>query len=176
MPVPPARCHLRGPRPAAPHLRRAPGPLPLPPPCARVGSVPPEPCVGGGAGVRALPSGSPWLCSRRERQEQLMGYRKRGPKPKPLVVQVTRGCPAPHPRALAVPGELLAASFIMLRSLRAARAPPTPRGPPALSSAPLPSPLGRAAEPLCPCPPGISRLLAGSAAAVPLGPRSQTAD
>lgn len=28
------------------------------------------------------------LCSRRERQEQLMGYRKRGPKPKPLVVQV----------------------------------------------------------------------------------------
>lgn len=24
----------------------------------------------------------------RERQEQLMGYRKRGPKPKPLVVQV----------------------------------------------------------------------------------------
>lgn len=28
------------------------------------------------------------LCSHRERQEQLMGYRKRGPKPKPLVVQV----------------------------------------------------------------------------------------
>lgn len=28
------------------------------------------------------------LPSPRERQEQLMGYRKRGPKPKPLVVQV----------------------------------------------------------------------------------------
>lgn len=27
-------------------------------------------------------------CLPRERQEQLMGYRKRGPKPKPLVVQV----------------------------------------------------------------------------------------
>ncbi|NWX98582.1 CBX4 ligase, partial [Nothoprocta ornata] len=27
-------------------------------------------------------------CFRRERQEQLMGYRKRGPKPKPLVVQL----------------------------------------------------------------------------------------
>lgn len=30
---------------------------------------------------------SPTLAPR-ERQEQLMGYRKRGPKPKPLVVQV----------------------------------------------------------------------------------------
>lgn len=44
-------------------------------------------------------------CSRRERQEQLMGYRKRGPKPKPLVVQVNaRRSPASHH-----PGSLFAA-------------------------------------------------------------------
>lgn len=53
-------------------------------------------------GVRVPPAGlAVTLCSRRERQEQLMGYRKRGPKPKPLVVQVTRAPSprAPHPRA-----------------------------------------------------------------------------
>lgn len=39
-----------------------------------------------------LPCNSDWLPaglhSHRERQEQLMGYRKRGPKPKHLLVQV----------------------------------------------------------------------------------------
>lgn len=69
-------------------LPRAAIPLGLGGPAAPGRGAPPQV---GGEGAEAH---STALCpAPRERQEQLMGYRKRGPKPKPLVVQVRRPAP-----------------------------------------------------------------------------------
>lgn len=95
------------------------------------------------------------LCSCRERQEQLMGYRKRGPKPKPLVMQVSAGGAQPHapgqpvcsatcPQGAACSGfhhaeELLCAAWRL--------AVPWGRVSPALSSSGAPSPRGGTMQP-----------------------------
>lgn len=111
VPPPPAGPPACGSAPVEPRL---PSRHPLAPVrCTRVGSLAPQELPRGGGAGRVAPRGSTCrrsglavtLCSRRERQEQLMGYRKRGPKPKPLVVQVNaRWSPAPH-----LPGSLFAA-------------------------------------------------------------------
>lgn len=79
-----------------------------------------------------------------------MGYRKRGPKPKPLVVQVTRAPGPAPPRSLprAVPGEPLAARFIMPRRLRRARAPRNAPGTPSAELSGFPSPPSLPSSPL----------------------------
>lgn len=163
MPVPPARCHLRAPVPSLRPLRvtataegggRRRGSVRCP--RAHRDSVFPQGAAGAAdgipqAGAQAKAAGRAGNAGARPRSPALC-----------------------RPR-----GAAACSGFHHAGSLRAARAPPTPRGPPALSSAGAPAPLPSLplpADPLCPCPPGISRLLAGSAAAVPLGPRSQTAD